>query len=157
MSTVDCISEGYSPVDQLDTHRRSCSHTFPMSDLQPIWNAVETYQGEGVKHFDLPFYRVQFYKGAMEIPLVAFFPKNPSPLSSGRMEEFQQLLSGMGLELECVEEENNYKINTSDTKLYMGRMTGEALKLHAPRIAEKGLEAFSKIVNFYFSFHGGTE
>lgn len=92
----------------------------------------------------------------MEIPLVVFYPKNPAQLSAARIEEFQRLLSDLGLELECIEEENNYKINTSDTKLYIGRMTSEALKLHAPRIAEKGLEVFDKIVNFYFSFHGGT-
>lgn len=126
-----------------------------MLDLREIWKSVEAYEGQGSKHFELSPYRVQLYRGAMEIPLVAFFSKTPAPFYPSWIEKLAQILSALGLDLECVEEGRNYKINTSDTKLYMGRMTCEALKLHAPRFAEKGFEAFDQIVQFYFTLDRG--
>lgn len=117
--------------------------------LQEIWKEVQSYEGEGSKKIDLPSGRVQFYKGAMEIPLVAFFFKNSLKLDEPCMKDFSSLLLSLQLELECVEEENNYKINCSDTKLYLGRVTSDSLKIHLERIKEMGDKTFCKIVNFF--------
>lgn len=120
-----------------------------MTTLEEIWEATLRYEGEGAKSFETPFGRVQLYKGAMEIPLAAFFLKTPAVLGAEQMSGFAAILGSMGLELDCVEEGRNFKINKSDTKLYMGRITCDSLKLHAPRIKDIGADAFYKIVNFW--------
>ena len=123
------------------------------ADLVQLFNDVTAYTGEGTRRLDFPPWRVQLYKGAMEIPMVAFYPAARIPLDAAWVQEFAALLATLGLDLECVEEENNYKINTSDTKLYLGRVTGEALKLHAPRMKEMGFDTFRQIVGGYFRLH----
>jgi len=59
--------------------------------LEDIWKELESYSGQGSKNFDLDGTRVQFYKGAMEIPLVAFYPKSPFKLTASRLGEFSAL------------------------------------------------------------------
>jgi hypothetical protein len=122
-----------------------------VTSLQEIWNAVERHDGHGAGSFQLPRCRVQLYMGAMAIPIVAFRPMGPPSLDDPRMRRLSPLLARFGLELECVEEGHNYKVNRDDTKAYVGRMTDEALKLHVGRIVEIGREAFDAIVGFYLS------
>ncbi len=120
-----------------------------MASPLDVWKAIEGYDGEGSKDFELPGGQAQFYKGAMAIPLVAFYAQNPPDLEETCMWDLSLLLARFGLELECVEEGHNYKINRSDTKAYIGRITDEVLKLHVGRIVEIGREAFEAIVGFY--------
>ena len=117
--------------------------------LEEIWTALQSYEGEGSKNFDLSGVRVQFYKGAMEIPLIAFHPSVPFDLSEGKLSELTDLLSGYGYELDCVEDSRNYKINRSEDGQYLGRLTRDAFKLHAARTKELGWETFSKMIAFH--------
>lgn len=125
-----------------------------MTSLHEVWNAVERYDGNGARRFQLSECRVQLYMGAMEIPIVAFRTPHPPSLDDTRMRELSLLLARFGLELECVEEGHNYKMNRSDTKAYVGRITDEALKLHVRRIVDIGREAFGAIVGFYLPSPG---
>ena len=119
--------------------------------LEKIWEEFKSYDGTGSKNFDLSGNRVQFYKGAMEIPLIAIYPSAPFNLAEEHLKSFSRLLSSYGLELDCVEEERNYKINTKEDSQYIGRITTDTLRLHAARIKDMGYETFSKIVSFHLS------
>jgi len=120
-----------------------------MSTLQDVWLAVERYERKGAKSFQLVGCRARLYMGAMEVPIVAFQATDPPSLEERRLRELSRWLAQFGLELECVEEGHNYKVNRTDTKAYVGRITAEALKLHAGRIVEIGRGAFDVIVGFY--------
>ena len=120
-----------------------------MSTPEDVWLAVERYPEKGAKSFQLAGCRARLYMGAMEIPIVAFDPTDPPLLEERRLRELSRRLTQFGLELECVEEEHNYKVNRADTKAYVGRITDEALKLHMGRIVEIGRGAFDVIVGFY--------
>ena len=72
--------------------------------LEQIWNELQPYEGEGSKKFSLPGIRVQFYKGAMEIPMIAFSPSSPLNLEKASLEEYARLLSSYGFVLDCVTE-----------------------------------------------------
>jgi hypothetical protein len=125
-----------------------------MSTLQDVWLAVEQYAGKGTKSFRLRGCRARLYLGAMAIPIVAFHTPEPPSLEEPRLRELSRRLEQFGLEIECVEEGHNYKVNRSDTKAYVGRITGEALKLHTGRIAEIGRAAFDVIIDFYLQNPG---
>jgi hypothetical protein len=128
-----------------------------MTALDQVWSGVEQYQGEGARSFQVPGGRAQLYMGAMEIPIVAFRTKPSPSLEDARLRDLSLRLVRFGLELECVEEGGNYKINRSDTKSYVGRITAEALKLHVGRIVEIGREAFNVIVGFYLPETGSAD
>ena len=117
-------------------------------NLSELWKEFQSYDGTGSKHFELPGCGVQFYKGAMEIPLIAFIPERKFDLGPAKISEFSKLLSSLGLMLDVVQDGGNYKINRSEDGQYVGRITSEALKLHAERIKDLGWEPFSKIVGF---------
>ena len=127
-----------------------------MESLHRVWSGVEQYQGEGARSFQIPGGRAQLYMGAMEIPIVAFRMEQSPSLEEARLRELSLRLARFGLEIECVEEGANYKINRSDTKSYVGRITDEALKLHVGRIVEIGREAFDAIVGFYLPATGSA-
>ncbi len=120
-------------------------------NLETVWQELGSYDGKGAQKFELTQARVQFYMGAMEIPMVAVHPEAPFHFSPIHMNEYADLLMEYGLELDCVEEGANYKINFSEDGLYLGRLTSHFLKLHAQRIQGLGWEAFSKIVNFHLN------
>jgi hypothetical protein len=120
-----------------------------MTTLAEIWREVEVYRGDGAKCLELQACCVEFYLGAMAIPLVVFRPQVPGPIADDRIGEFAALLRGYGLEIECVEEGRNYKINRRDTHAYVGRLTEDALKLHVTRIVELGFDVFKGIAGFY--------
>ena len=122
--------------------------------LEEIWKEFQSYDGTGSKNFKLPGCRVQFYKGAMEIPLIAFTPENGFDLNETKVAEFSNLLSSLSLQLDTVEEGGNYTINRSEDQQYVGRITSEALKLHAERIKNSGWPAFSAVVNFHLASTG---
>ncbi|MEK7878367.1 MAG: hypothetical protein AAB285_00760, partial [candidate division NC10 bacterium] len=89
-----------------------------MESLHQVWRRVEQYQGEGARSFQVPGGRAQLYMGAMEIPIVAFRTKQSPSLEDVRLRDLSLRLARFGLELECVEEGENYKINRRDTKSY---------------------------------------
>jgi hypothetical protein len=124
------------------------------ADLDDLWAAVTQYDGARPKSFDLPWGRAQLYMGAMEIPMVALRPKGRAATDDDRIQGWASALAGFGLELDCVEVGENYKVNRSDTKEYVGRVTSDALKLHVGRIAEIGHEAFKAIVDLYLRLPG---
>lgn len=118
-------------------------------NLQQIWQELQSYDGNSSKSFQLNGCKVQFYKGAMEIPLIAFIPQSPFQLEDERMKLFAPILSSLNLELDCVEDGTNYKINRKEDHQYLGRITKDALKLHASRIQELGWDGFQRIVTFF--------
>ena len=120
-------------------------------NLSELWKAFQSYEGTGSKHFELPGCGVQFYKGAMEIPLIAFLPEQGFDLGQSKVSEFSKLLSSLGLKLDIVQDGGNYKINRSEDGQYVGRITSEALKLHAERIKDLGWNAFSQIAGFHLN------
>ena len=120
-----------------------------MNQLELVWKELEDYNGNGSKSISYLNCRIKFYKGAMEIPLVSFQPAKPLTLTNNKMNLFNEMLSLMGLELDCVEEGNNYKINRIEDHSYIGRITTDALKLHAARSKELGLEVFNKIISYF--------
>lgn len=120
-----------------------------METLAEIWREVEGYEGRGTKSFELPACGVEFYLGAMAIPLVVFRPAAPGPIAEDRVGELRTVVQGYGLELECVEVGRNYKINRGDTHAYVGRLTEDALKLHIGRMVELGFDVFQGIAGFY--------
>lgn len=120
-------------------------------NLSEIWREFQSYDGEGLKNFQLSECQVRFYKGAMEIPLIVFCPTQSFDLSDEKISKFSELINSCGFELDCVEENGNYKINRSEDGQYLGRITPEAFKLHAERIKELGWELFSKIVQFHLN------
>ncbi len=118
-------------------------------DLSKVWHAVESWDQRRPKSLQFPGCLAQLYMGAMEIPIVAFRPGEPVDPRADRVAAFAPVLRRFGLELDCVEVGANYKVNRSDTGEYVGRILPDALKLHAPRILDLGLEAFEEIVTFY--------
>ncbi|MBI2160278.1 MAG: hypothetical protein HYW08_11850 [candidate division NC10 bacterium] len=118
-------------------------------ELSRVWRALEDWDQERPKSFPLACARAQLYKGAMEIPLVAFHPRVPVNPAEDRVAALAPTLARFGLELDCVEIGQNYKVNRSDTKEYVGRIQPDALKLHAERVLGLGREVFDEIVTFY--------
>jgi hypothetical protein len=121
----------------------------PLADLTAVWTALHEWDLERPRTFQLDGCRAQLYRGAMEIPLVAFRPREPVRPTADQLAALNPVLDDMGLELDCVEVDRNYKINRKDTKEYVGRIMPDALKLHAERILDLGREAFEQIVTFY--------
>ncbi len=119
------------------------------ADVARVWRAVEDWDKKRPKTLELAAGQAQLYMGAMEIPLVAFWPLEPVKPDEDRMNAFAPALARFGLELDCVEVGSNYKINRSDTKEYVGRILPDALKLHVERILDIGQDAFRGIVMFY--------
>ncbi|MGH7331136.1 MAG: hypothetical protein ACREKS_00020 [Candidatus Rokuibacteriota bacterium] len=118
-------------------------------ELARVWRALEEWDQERPKSIPLSSGRAQLYRGAMEIPLVAFRPRDPVTLAEEWMSALAPTLARFGLELDCVEIGRNYKVNRGDTKEYLGRIQPDALKLHAERILALGREAFDAIAVFY--------
>ncbi|MBI1979450.1 MAG: hypothetical protein HYS58_01660 [Elusimicrobia bacterium] len=125
-----------------------------MDELKAVWTELESHDWSRPKSLPISNHRVKLYMGAMEIPLVSFQPKESFILSPQKMKEFISILDSLGLELDCVEEGGNYKINRAQDQLYLGRITRESLKLHAIRVRELGWNAFEKIVQFFLHPEG---
>lgn len=120
-------------------------------ELAQVWQALEEWDHERPRSFTVPHARAQLYMGAMEIPLVAVRPRHPVAPAEEAMAALAPTLQRFGLELDCVQVGENYKINRSDTREYVGRIQPDALKLHAQRILALGRDAFDEIVTFYLA------
>lgn len=120
-------------------------------ELSRVWQALEDWDHEQPRSFGLPGARAQLYLGAMEIPLVAVRSRQPVAPAEDAMAALAPTLKRFGLELECVEVGENYKVNCSDTKEYVGRIQPDALKLHAERILALGYQVFDDIVTCYLA------
>jgi hypothetical protein len=118
-------------------------------DLARVWQALEDWDHERPRSVEMPSARAQLYRGAMEIPLVAVRPRGALKPDEDRMSALAPVLARFDLELDCVELGQNYKVNRSDTKEYVGRIQPDALKLHAERILVLGRRVFEEIVTFY--------
>lgn len=120
-------------------------------DLGTVWEALEGWDQERPKSYQLTTCRAQFYMGAMEIPMVAFRPPRSVDPEEERVAAFVPTLRRFGLELDPVEIGRNYKLNRSAAGEYVGRILPDALKLHAERILDLGRDAFEEIVTLYLS------
>ena len=122
-----------------------------MADLTSAWKLAEAWDRERPSSLEMDGCRAQLYLGAMEIPLVAFRPRPHVQPRDDRMQEFVPVLVSLGLVLDTVEVNRNYKINRLNTNEYVARILPDALKLHCERILVLGLGAFEQIVTFYLS------
>lgn len=120
-------------------------------ELAQVWQALEEWDHERPRTLPLPRARAQLYMGAMEIPLVAVRPRHPVAPGEDAMTALAPTLKQFGLELDCVQVGENYKVNRSDTKEYVGRIQPDALKLHAERILALGYQVFDEIATFYLA------
>jgi hypothetical protein len=118
-------------------------------ELAQVWQALEDWDRERPSTLALLRARAQLYMGAMEIPLIAVRPRHPVAPGEDAMAALAPTLKQFGLELDCVQVGENYKVNRSDTKQYVGRIQPDALKLHVERILALGREVFDQIVMFY--------
>ena len=122
-----------------------------MADLTTVWKLAEAWDRERPRSVELDGCRAQLYLGAMEIPLVAFRPRPHVQPRDDRMRAFVPALVSLGLVLDAVELDRNYKINRRHTNEYVARVLPDALKLHCERILDLGPETFERIVTFYLT------
>lgn len=122
-----------------------------MPDLTAVWKVAEAWDGERPQSIELDGCRAQLYLGAMEIPLIAFRPRPHVQPQDDCMQAWRPVLASLGLVLDPVEIDENYKINRSDTNEYVARILPDALKLHCARILELGPDVFEDLVTFYFT------
>jgi len=120
-----------------------------MADLTSVWKLAEAWDRERPRTLEMDGCQAQLYMGAMEIPLVAFRPRPHVVPRDARMQAFVPVLTSLGLVLDTVEVDRNYKINRGDTNEYFARILPDALKLHCGRMLETGPETFERIVSFY--------
>jgi hypothetical protein len=120
-----------------------------MADLVTIWKLAEAWDRERPHSIELTGCRAQLYLGAMEIPLVAFRPRPQVQPRDDCMQAWRPVLATLGLVLEPVETDQNYKINRADTNEYVARILPDALKLHCERILGLGQDTFERIVTSY--------
>jgi len=122
-----------------------------VADLARVWKLAEGWDHERPRSVDLGECRAQLYMGAMEIALVAFRPRRPVQPLDARLQAFAPVLASLGLVLDLVEVDRNYKINRQDTNEYVARILPDALKLHCERMLSLGPETFERLVTFYLS------
>jgi hypothetical protein len=120
-----------------------------MADLATVWKLAESWDRVRPHSIELTGCRAQLYLGAMEIPLVAFRPRPPVEPRDDYVQGWRSVLASLGLVLDPVETDRNYKINRADTNEYVARILPDALKLHCERILDLGPEAFERIVASY--------
>lgn len=116
-----------------------------------IWRALEAWAQDRPKSLDFADCRVQFYMGAMEIPMMAVRPRMSVVPAADLIGAWQPLLDRFGLVLDCVTEGANYKLNRSGSGEYVGRILPDALKFHAVRVLALGRDAFEEICLRYLA------
>lgn len=122
-----------------------------MADLTTVWTLAESWDRERPQSVELADCRAQLYLGAMEIPLVVFRPRPHVQLPDSRLQAWRPVLASLGLVLDPVEIDRNYKINRDDTHEYVARILPDALKLHCERILDLGPDVFECLTTFYLS------
>jgi hypothetical protein len=118
-------------------------------DFTGVWRALEAWDRERPKRIEFPGCHVQFYRGAMEIPMVAVRLHRPVTPAADRVAAWESVLARFGLVLDCVAVGENYKLNRDDTGEYVGRVLPDALKFHAERILDAGEKALEEIATLY--------
>src|SRR5258708_24932791 len=122
-----------------------------MPDLMAVWKLAEAWDRERPQSVELEGCRAQLYLGAMEIPLIAFRPRPHVQPTDDRMQAWRPVLTSLGLVLDPVEPDRNYKINRGDTNEYVARILPDALKLHSHPILSLGRGMAAPPVTFFFS------
>jgi len=122
-----------------------------MPDLTAVWKLAEAWDRERPQSVELDGCRAQLYLGAMEIPIIAFRPRLHVKPENDRMQAWRPVLGSLGLALDPVEIDENYKINRGDTNEYVARILPDALKLHCQRILDLGPDVFGHLVTLYLS------
>jgi len=127
-----------------------------MDDLEKVWKLAEAGDRERSESIELTGCRAQLYRGAIEIRLVAFRPRPHVQPRDDRMQAWRPVLATLGLVLDPVETDQNYKLNRKDTNEYVARIQSDALKLHCERIQDLGPAVFASIVIFYLFLPRGS-
>ena len=73
-----------------------------------------------------------------------------SPAAS-RLTAWQPTLDRLGLVLDCVTPDANYKLNRHESGEYVGRILPDALKFHAERVVDLEREAVEELCRSYLS------
>lgn len=120
-------------------------------DFAEIWRALEAWGQDRPKSLKFADCRVQFYMGAMEIPMLALRPRVPVVPAADRIAAWKPLLDRIDLVLDCVTEGANYKLNRSGSGEYVGRILPDALKFHAVRVLDLERDAFEEICLRYLA------
>jgi hypothetical protein len=118
-------------------------------DFAAIWDAVTAWGHAKPRRLDFGTCWVQLYMGAMEIPMVALHPGAPAAPAGARVAAWAPLLERLGLVLDCVTEDVNYKLNRREGGEYVGRLLPDALKLHAVRVLDLGPDGFEALCRAY--------
>lgn len=119
-------------------------------DFTTLWQTLAAWDRNRPQRLEFPGCHVQFYMGAMEIPMVALRPHKPVTPAADRVAGWGPRLARFGLVLDDVAAGENYKLNRGDTGEYVGRVLPDALKFHAERILHAGEEALEEITTLYF-------
>jgi hypothetical protein len=120
-------------------------------DFAALWRALGSWEPGRARVLDLPGCRAQFYMGAMEIPMLALRPAMPVLPAEDRVSAWQPTLDRLGLELDCVTPDTNYKLNRQGSGEYVGRILPDALKFHARRVADLDRESLEVLCRSYLA------
>jgi hypothetical protein len=122
-----------------------------VSDFAAVWQALATWEQRRARVLELPGCQVQLYMGAMEIPMLAFRPPAPVSPAASRLATWQPTLDRLGLVLDCVTPDANYKLNRQVSGEYVGRILPDALKFHAGRVIDLEREAVEALCRAYLT------
>jgi hypothetical protein len=118
-------------------------------DFATLWRALGSWEQRRARVLDLPGCRAQLYMGAMEIPMLALRPATPVSPAAEQLAGWQPTLDRLGLELDCVTPDANYKLNRQGSGEYVGRVLPDALKFHAGRVLGLDRESLEALCRSY--------
>jgi hypothetical protein len=122
-----------------------------VSDFAPVWRALADWEQRRARVLDLPGCQVQLYMGAMEIPMLAFRPPVLVSPAAAQLATWQPTLDRLGLVLDCVTPDANYKLNRHASGEYVGRILPDALKFHAGRVVDLDRDAVEALCRSYLA------
>jgi hypothetical protein len=120
-------------------------------EFAAVWRALASWEPGRARVLELPGCRAQLYMGAMEIPMLALWPATPVSPAEERLARWQPVLDRLGLELDCVTPDANYKLNRRGSGEYVGRILPEALKFHAGRVQGLDREPLEALCREYLA------
>jgi len=121
------------------------------ADVTAVWRALEVWDRDRPRSLELPDFRVRLYMGAMEIPMLALWPRARVTPAANRLAVWTPQLERFDLVLDCVSQDENYKLNRASSGAYVGRILPEALKFHAERLRGLGCEALAELGALYLA------
>ncbi len=83
--------------------------------------------------------------------MLALRPATPVSPATERLATWQPTLDRVGLVLDCVTPDANYKLNRHDSGEYVGRILPDALKFHAVRVIDLGRDALEELCRSYLA------